>query len=85
MTHLPTDLKSWIFNRALPSPALLTQLIPHPLENFGIKPTPNIQKGTIEESGLMRLNNITLDSTSAQQILHTLLLSLQEARKRENK
>jgi hypothetical protein len=64
---------------------LLTQLIPHPLEIFGIKPIPNIQKGTIEESGLMRLNNITLDSTSAQQILHTLLLSLQEARKRENK
>ena len=52
------------------------------LEHFGIKPTPNIQKGTIEESGLVRPKNLILDSTSAHQVLHTPLLSLQEARKK---
>ena len=54
------------------------------LEHFGITPTPNIQKGTIEESGLVRPPNLTLDSSSAQQILHTSLLSLPEARKKAN-
>jgi dTDP-4-dehydrorhamnose reductase len=52
------------------------------LEHFGIKPTPNIQKGTIEEAGLVRPPNLTLDSSSAQQTLHTSLLSLPEARKK---
>lgn len=55
------------------------------LEHFGIKPTPNIQKGTIEESGLVRPKNLTLDSTSAQQLLYTPLLSISEAHKRVNK
>jgi dTDP-4-dehydrorhamnose reductase len=51
------------------------------LEHFGIKPTPNIQKGTIEESGLVRPPNLTLDSSTARQLLQTPLLSLPEARK----
>ena len=54
------------------------------LEHFGKPPTPNIQKGTIEESGLVRPPNLTLDSSSAQQTLHTPLLSLPEARKKAN-
>jgi dTDP-4-dehydrorhamnose reductase len=54
------------------------------LEHFGIKPTPNIQKGRIEESGLVRPKNLTLDSIYARQILHTTLLSLPEARKKVN-
>jgi len=54
------------------------------LEHFGITPTPNIQQGTIEESGLVRPPNLTLDSSSAQQTLHTSLLSLPEARKKAN-
>jgi hypothetical protein len=71
--------------RASPAPVLLTQLIPHPLKHFGIIPTPNVQKEMIEESGLVRPPNLTLNSTSAQQILHTPLLSLPETRKKENK
>jgi hypothetical protein len=54
------------------------------LEHFGITPTPNIQKGTIEESGLVRPPNLTLDSSSAEHTLHTSLLSLPEARKKAN-
>jgi dTDP-4-dehydrorhamnose reductase len=54
------------------------------LEHFLIKPTPNIQKGTIEESGLVRPPNLTLDSSSAQQTLHVSLLSPSEARKKAN-
>jgi dTDP-4-dehydrorhamnose reductase len=54
------------------------------LEHFGIKPTPNIQQGTIEEAGLVRPPNLTLDSSSAQQTLHTSLFSLPEARKKVN-
>jgi dTDP-4-dehydrorhamnose reductase len=54
------------------------------LEHFGSKPTTNIQKGTIEESGLVRPPNLTLDSSSAQQLLQTPLLSLQEACKKAN-
>ncbi len=50
------------------------------LEHFGIKPTPNIQQGTIEESGLLRPKDLTLDSTHAQPILQTPLLSLSESR-----
>jgi len=52
------------------------------LEHFGIKPTPNIQQGTIKESSLVRPPNLTLDSSSAQQLLQTPLLSLLEARKK---
>jgi len=51
------------------------------LQHFGITPTPNIQQGTIEESGLVRPKNLTMDSTHAQQLLQTPLLSLQEARR----
>ena len=54
------------------------------LEYFGITPTPSIQKGTIEESGLVRPANLTLDSSTAHQTLHTSLLSLPEARKKAN-
>jgi dTDP-4-dehydrorhamnose reductase len=50
------------------------------LHHFGITPTPYIQQGTIEESGLVRPKNLTLDSTRAQQLLQTTLLSLHEAR-----
>ena len=55
------------------------------LEQFGKPPTPNIQKGTIEESGLVRPPNLTLDSSYAQQTLHTPILSLPEARKKVNR
>ena len=51
------------------------------LHHFGITPTSNIQKGTIEESGLVRPKNLTMDSSRAKQILQTPLLSLQEARR----
>ncbi len=49
------------------------------LHHFDILPTPNIQKGTIQESGLNRPKNLTIDSTTAQQLLATPLLSLQDA------
>ena len=52
------------------------------LQHFRAKTTPNIKKGTIKESGLVRPKNLTLDSTYARQILHTPLLSLPEARKK---
>ncbi|MDH3503876.1 MAG: SDR family oxidoreductase [Nitrospirota bacterium] len=52
------------------------------LHHFGITPTPNIQKGTIEESGLVRPKNLTMDSSRAKQLLQTPLLSLSEARKK---
>jgi dTDP-4-dehydrorhamnose reductase len=55
------------------------------LQHFGITPTSNIQKGTIKESGLIRPKNLTLDSSLAQEILQTPLLSLQEARKHATK
>jgi dTDP-4-dehydrorhamnose reductase len=51
------------------------------LHHFGITPTSNIQKGTIEESGLVRPKNLTMDSSRAKQILQTRLFSLQEARR----
>jgi hypothetical protein len=54
------------------------------LEHFGIKPTLNIQQGTIKESGLVRPPNLTLHSSTAQQLLQTPLLSLLEARKKAN-
>ena len=49
------------------------------LHHFNVTPTPNIQKGTIQESGLIRPPNLTLDSSRAQRILQTPLLSLEEA------
>lgn len=51
------------------------------LQHYGITPGINIQKGTIAESGLVRPQNLTLDSTMAQQLLQTPLPSLPEARK----
>ncbi len=50
------------------------------LEHFGKPPTPNIQQGTIQASGLTRPPNLTLDSSLAQQLLQTPLLSLRTAR-----
>ena len=49
------------------------------LQHFGIAPTPNIQEGTIEESNLIRPPDLTIDSSLAQQLLQTPLLSLEEA------
>jgi dTDP-4-dehydrorhamnose reductase len=51
------------------------------LHHFGITPTPNIQKGTIEESGLVRPKNLSMNSSQAKRLLQTPLLSLQEARR----
>lgn len=51
------------------------------LQHHGLIPTSNIQKGTIAESGLVRPPNLTLDSTFAQQLLKTPLLSLSESQK----
>lgn len=52
------------------------------LKHFGKSPTPNIQQGTIKESGLVRPPNLTLDLSTAQQLLETPFLSLLEARKK---
>ncbi len=51
------------------------------LQHFGIMRTSNIQKGTIEESGLVRPKNLTMDSSRAERLLQTPRFSLQEARK----
>ncbi len=51
------------------------------LQHFKVPLTPNIQKGTIEQSGMVRAPNLTLDSTTAKQFLQTPLLSLPEARR----
>lgn len=51
------------------------------LQHFGITQTSNIQKGTIEESGLVRPKDLTMASSRAKQALETPLLSIQEARK----
>ena len=51
------------------------------LQHFGIAETSNIQQGTIEESGLIRPMDLTMDSSQAKQALGTPLLSLQEARR----
>jgi dTDP-4-dehydrorhamnose reductase len=64
----PESLNRWEFGMSL-------------LHHFGVTPTSNIQKGTIEESGLVRPKNLTLDSTHAQHTLRTPLLSLNEASK----
>ena len=49
------------------------------LHHFDITPTANIQQGTIEESGLVRPKDLTMDSSRAKQLLQTPLLSVQEA------
>ncbi|WNM59849.1 SDR family oxidoreductase [Candidatus Nitrospira allomarina] len=51
------------------------------LQHFGIAETSNIQMGTIEESGLIRPMDLTMDSSRAKQALETPLLSLQKARR----
>lgn len=50
------------------------------LQHFGVTQTSNIQKGTIEESGLVRPKNLTMDSSRAERLLKTPRFSLQEAR-----
>lgn len=64
----PESLNRWEFGMGL-------------LHHFGVTPTSNIQKGTIEESGLVRPKNLTMDSSRAKQLLQTPLFSLQEARR----
>lgn len=49
------------------------------LQHFNVTPTSNIQKGTIQESGLIRPPNLTLNSSKAQQLLQTPILSLSES------
>ncbi|MGE0474912.1 MAG: NAD(P)-dependent oxidoreductase [Nitrospirales bacterium] len=49
------------------------------LTHFGITPTPNIQQGTIEESGLVRPKDLTMDSTKAQRLLSTTFLRIDDA------
>ena len=64
----PESLNRWEFGMGL-------------LHHFGVTPTPNIQQGTIEESGLVRPKNLTMDSSRAKRLLQTPLFSLQEARR----
>ena len=52
------------------------------LQHFDITPTSKIQKGAIAKSGLVRPPNLTLDSSVAQKILQTPLLSLAESRQK---
>ena len=52
------------------------------LHHFGITPTPNIQQGTIEESGLVRPKNLTMISSRAKQLLRTPPFSFLEAREK---
>lgn len=51
------------------------------LQHFGVTQASNIQKGTIEEAGLVRPRNLTMDSSRAERLLQTPRFSLQEARK----
>ncbi|WP_342347633.1 SDR family oxidoreductase [uncultured Nitrospira sp.] len=51
------------------------------LQHFGVTQTSNIQKGTIEESGLVRPKNLTMDSSRAERILQKPRFSLHDARK----
>ena len=64
----PESLNRWQFGMGL-------------LHHFRVTVTPNIQQGTIEESGFVRPKNLTMDSSRAKQILQTHLFSLQEARR----
>jgi dTDP-4-dehydrorhamnose reductase len=63
----PQSLNRWEFGGSL-------------LEHFGATPTANILRGTIDESGLVRPKDLSLDISRAQQVLKTPLLSLSEAR-----
>ncbi len=49
------------------------------LRHFKVRPTANIQKGTIKDLGLVRPANLTLDSSIAQEFLQTPLLALSES------
>jgi len=49
------------------------------LQHFGITPTPNIQPGTMERSGLVRPKDLTMDSSRAQQLLFTTFLQINDA------
>nr|MBA3964591.1 hypothetical protein [Nitrospirales bacterium] len=51
------------------------------LQHFGVTQTSNIQKGTIEESGLVRPKNLTMVSSLAERLLQTPRFSLEETRK----
>jgi dTDP-4-dehydrorhamnose reductase len=48
------------------------------LNHFGVTPTPNIQQGTIKESGLIRPKDLTLNTTRAKRLLQTSILSFHE-------
>ena len=52
------------------------------LQQFGYTPTANIQKETIKKSGLIRPPDLTLDSSRAEKLLQTPLLSLSESLKK---
>ena len=65
----PQALNRWEFGIAL-------------LKHFGITLTPNVQRGSSEQSGLVRPKNLILDSSTAQQLLQTPSLSLPEAREK---
>ncbi len=62
----PQALNRWDFGMGL-------------LHHFGITPTSVIRQGTIEEAGLVRPKDLTMDSTQVQKILLTPLISLDEA------
>ncbi len=49
------------------------------VEHFGLSSTAYIQKGTVQEAGLVRPKNLTLDSGRAQKFLSTRLLTFKEA------
>lgn len=63
----PQRLNRWEFGMSL-------------LHHFGITPAQNIQPGTIEESGLVRPPDLTMNSSKACGILSTPILSFNEAR-----
>ncbi len=52
------------------------------LQHFLIAQTSNIQQGTIEESGLVRPKNLTMNSSRTKHLFHTPILSLSEAREK---
>jgi len=84
LLELATKYYPGILHVGGPQPINRWELGMELLKHFGFAPTPNIQKGTIEESGLVRPPNLTLDSSNAQQLLQAPLLTLLEARKKVN-
>lgn len=52
------------------------------LQHFLIAQTSNIRQGTIEESGLVRPKNLTMNSSRTKHLFHTPILSLSEAREK---